>query len=126
MKKHLILFWITTGLFSAFMLFSAYNYLATNQMKEAFEQFGFPDYFRVELGIAKLLGALALILPSVPRPFKIFAYVGFTINLVSAVIAHLGEGHPISSAVFPVVVLIVLGVSYYTYSKLWIQSDKGI
>jgi hypothetical protein len=53
---------------------------------------GFPDYFRIELGAGKLLGAIALILPFVPRKVKEFAYAGFTIIFVSAFIAHLASG----------------------------------
>lgn len=116
MKEYKILFWSTTGLFSAFMLFSAYSYLTAEEMKGAFAFLGFPDYFRIELAVAKFLGALALILPFVPKPLKTAAYIGFFINIVSAVVAHVANDyHAYGMIAFAVVTLIL---SYYSYAKL--------
>ncbi|WP_394330820.1 DoxX family protein [Niabella ginsenosidivorans] len=78
----------------------------------------FPGYFRVELAIAKFLGALALLLPFAPKGFKQFAYAGFTISLVSAVIAHASSGNPAQAIVTPAVFLVVLIVSFLYYNKL--------
>jgi putative oxidoreductase len=118
MKNQRLIFWISTGLFSAFMLFSAYNYLAVESMKAAFAHIGFPDYFRVQLGIAKLMGALALIIPGVPRLVKMFTYAGFTINLVSAFILHLTLGDSLSAFAPILFIGLILGLSYYSYNKL--------
>ena len=60
-------------------------------MAEAFTHLGFPAYFRVELAWAKLLGVVLLLAP-VPARLKEWAYAGFAINLVSALIAHLAVG----------------------------------
>jgi hypothetical protein len=59
----------------------------------AFAHLGFPAYFRVELSWAKFLG-IALLLAPVPARLKEWAYAGFAITLVSALIAHfsLGDG----------------------------------
>ena len=56
MKKLKITYWITTVLFSVMMLFSATMYFTSPEMAQTFEHLGFPDYFRVELGIAKIIG----------------------------------------------------------------------
>ena len=122
MNKYKIVFWVATGLFSAFMLFSAYSYLTSEEMKGAFSFLGFPDYFRVELAIAKLLGALALILPFVPKPVKTVAYVGFAINIVSAIVAHISKDyHSYGLIVFAVV---TLSLSYYSYIRLQPETLK--
>jgi len=63
MKKEKIIYWSTTGIVTAMMLFSAYGYFTNQEMKGAFVHLGFPGYFRIELGVMKILGALALILP---------------------------------------------------------------
>lgn len=117
MKKFKITYWISTGLFSAMMLFSAYNYFTVPEIKEAFVSMGFTqDFFRIELGIAKLLGALALILPSIPKLLKNFAYAGFTINLFSAIIAHMAIGyHSYGGIVFAIIVLMA---SFYSFNQL--------
>lgn len=118
MKKRKIIFWTATGIFSLMMLFSSYMYLTAEEMKASFEHLGFPDYFRIELAVAKLLGALVLLLPFIPKGFKQFAYVGFTINLISAAIAHASSGDPAQAVVTPLVFLAVLVVSYLYYNKL--------
>ena len=118
MRKNKIIFWATTGIFSVMMLFSAYKYITAPELKAAFEHLGFPDYFRIELAVAKTLGALALLLPFVPKGFKQFAYAGFTINLISAAIAHASKGDPTQIVVTPLVFLAVLVASYIYYNKL--------
>jgi hypothetical protein len=112
--KNKIAYWISTGLVSAMMLFAAYSYLTAPETAAGFRHLGFPDYFRVELAIAKFLGALALLIPVVPRLLKGFAYAGFTITFISAFIAHLSSGDPMGIMVMPVVALVLLGVSYVT------------
>ena len=116
MNKKLI-YWISTGLFSAFMLFSAYSYFTDPTFKDAFAYLGYPDYFRIELAIAKILGVLAILLPFIPRTLKGFAYAGFTINIIGAAIAHLAIGEGISSLTMIVVALALLGTSYFSQAK---------
>jgi hypothetical protein len=84
-------YWLVTALFCLQMTFTAYAQLRLPQVAEAFTHLGFPGYFRVELSLAKLLGVLVLLAP-VPARVKEWAYAGFAINLVSAIIAHLSVG----------------------------------
>ena len=88
-KATTILFWTFTGLFCLEMCFTAY-YELLPQGAQAFARLGFPSgSFRVELSLAKLVGVAVLLIPVVPARLKEWAYAGFAINLVSAVIAHL-------------------------------------
>lgn len=118
MKTQKLIFWVSTGVFSALMLFSSYSYLTAEEMKAAFKHLGFSDYFRVELAVAKLLGAISLLLPAVPRPIKIMAYCGFLITVVSAFIAHASSGDPLAAVVTPLIVLAILVTSYIYFDKL--------
>lgn len=118
MKTNKIVFWVCTGLVGAMMLFSAYGYFTNPDMAAAMVHLGFPDYFRIELGAAKALGAIALLVPMVPYKLKLFAYYGFAINFISAFIAHMAVGDPISNAITPLVILAVLTVSYIYYHKI--------
>lgn len=86
-----IAFWIATALFCLQISFTAYAQLRLPQVAEAFTHLGFPGYFRVELSWAKLAGVVVLLAP-VPARLKEWAYAGFAINLVSAVIAHVSVG----------------------------------
>lgn len=85
-------FWITTALLALQMGFTAYAQLRLPQVAETFRHLGFPGYFRVELSWAKLAGIAALLVPVVPARMKEWAYAGFAITLVSALIAHLAVG----------------------------------
>lgn len=118
MGKEVIIYWVATVIFSLVILFGAYNYFTSTEIVVEFRCLGFPDYFRLELGIAKVLGVLALLLPIVPIGFKQFAYAGFTINLISAAIAHASKGDPAMAVVMPFVFLSLLIVSYIYYHKL--------
>src|SRR5436305_2981833 len=88
---NVIAFWIATALFCLQIGFTAYAQLTLPQVAEAFTHLGFPSYFRVELSWAKFLG-VALLLAPVPGRLKEWAYAGFAITLVSALIAHLSVG----------------------------------
>src|SRR5438067_8323800 len=79
-------FWILTAIFCLQIGFTAYAQLRLPQVAEAFTHLGFPDYFRVELSWAKLLGVVLLLAP-VPARLKEWAYAGIAITLGSALIA---------------------------------------
>lgn len=118
MKTNKIIYWTTTGIISFMMLFSAFSYVTNPDMKAAFVHLGFPDYFRIELAILKVLGALVLIIPMVSDKMKSFAYFGFALTFVSAFIAHLVSGDPASAIIAPIIFLVILGVSYLFYNKI--------
>jgi len=90
-KASNIAFWIVTALFCLQMSFTAYAQLRLPQVASAFTHLGFPGYFRVELSWAKFLGVVLLLAP-VPAWLKEWAYAGFAITLVSALIAHIAVG----------------------------------
>lgn len=109
-------YWGATGLLALFMAFSSVLYFVAEAPATTFEQLGFPDYFRIELGIAKMAGAVALVTP-VPRAVKEWTYAGFTISFFSAFIAHIAVGDPLSAVVPPVIAFALLMASYVTYHR---------
>jgi len=123
MKRDKIVYWTTTGIVAAIMLVSAFNFSLNKEMEGAFAHFGLPNWFRVELTVAKILGALVLLIPMIPERIKDFAYFGFTITLISAVIAHSSSGDGLSS-IDPVLILGVLIVSYLYYYKTKLSKQR--
>ena len=123
-RKDRIIYWTTTGIVSAVMVFSIINF--TFLQGVPFPEGGFvhlhlPNYFRIELTIAKTLGVLAQLIPSVPTKIKEFAYFGFGITLISASIAHFSVGDASRSVLFildPLGFFVVLVVSYVYFEKL--------
>ena len=114
MNKKKIAYWISTGIVSLMMLFSAFLYLTNEEMVANFQHLGFPQYFRVELAIAKLLGGLILIIPIIPEKFKEWAYAGFGIVFISAATAHIASGDGLAGGMAPIIFLGILIVSYTT------------
>jgi len=125
MKALKIIYWISTGIIALMMAFAAYSYMTNEQVKQAFVFLGFPSYFRVELAVAKLIGAVLLVIPFKNR-LKEWVYAGFTIVFISALIAHIAGGLPLSTAVMPIVMLVVLLVSYFSYLRIFhgVKSTK--
>lgn len=111
------LYWGATGLLSLMMLFSAFGYFTSDQMAASFRHLGFPSYFRVELGIAKILGVVVILVPG-KILLKEWAYAGFAITFISAFIAHTSSGDPLSVAVAPIIALILLMTSYATLKRV--------
>ena len=118
MKKDQLIYRISTGLLVVLMLLSAYTYFTSEDIKGAFVHLGFPDYFRVQLGVAKAIGAVLLAIPAIPGKLKEFVYAGFGITFISAFIAHISSGDPVSVAAPPLVFAVVLAVSYIYFHKL--------
>lgn len=116
MKKNKIIYWTATGILGAMMLFTAFGYFTNEGMKAAFVHLGFPAYFRIELAIAKIIGAFVLLIPFIHKEIKDMAYVGFAITFISAFIAHTSSGDPLSVAIMPLIFLGILVVSFI-YSK---------
>lgn len=91
-KRNSIIFWISTGLFTAFMLMSTIpNILSTEEWLEVFRQLGYPAYMLPFLGVAKLLGLIAIVVPGFPR-LKEWAYAGLFFDLAGAVYSGLAAG----------------------------------
>jgi uncharacterized membrane protein YphA (DoxX/SURF4 family) len=108
-----IAYWVSTVIVSALSLLAAYAYLSGNpQAVEGFAHVGYPQQLRIILGIAKPLGAIVLLIPGFLR-LKEWAYAGFTFAWISASIAHSLAGQHRES-VTPVILLILLTVSYFT------------
>lgn len=115
MKRDKILYWATTGLVSLGFIASSMMYLTQNpELMNSFSQLGFPAYFVMLLGIAKLTGALALINPWSAK-LKEWAYAGFTFTLIGATWVHIATGTPF---IAPLAFLILVGFSYFFNQRI--------
>jgi hypothetical protein len=110
-------FWAVTALFCLQIGFTAYAQLRLPQVAEAFAHLGFPDYFRVELSLAKLLGVVLLLAP-VPARLKEWAYAGFAITLASALIAHFSVGDGPEAWGWAAATGVLWGLSYFLWRRV--------
>ncbi|MBO9703519.1 MAG: DoxX family protein [Sporocytophaga sp.] len=120
MKKNKIIFWITTTII---FLWEGLMPLGTLLFKPEYatvgtRPLGYPDYFAYALIIFKALGATALMLPKLPGKLREWAYAGLTFNLIFAVISHVAVDKIISYILMPIVVGIILAVSYFYNQRI--------
>ena len=119
MKKVNIIYWTTTTLIFLFEGVMPALTSQTEMAKEGISHLGYPAYFGVMLTVFKVLGALALILPQVPTRIKEWAYAGFAFDFIAASVSHWAVDGFGGQAIFPLVVLAILMVSYtYYYKKM--------
>ena len=111
-----VAYWIVTALFCLQLGFTAWAQLRLPQVATMFTHLGFPDYFRVELSWAKLLGVILLLAP-VPERLKEWAHAGFAITLASALVAHfaMGDGPEVWS--WAAATGVLWGLSYFLWRR---------
>lgn len=120
-KATKILYWTVTALFCLQMGFTAYAQLRLPEVSGAFTRLGFPGYFRIELSWAKFAGIAALLIPIIPARVKEWAYAGFAITLVSALIAHFAMGEGPQAWGWAAGTGVLWSFSYY----LWRRQEKN-
>ena len=122
-----IIYWVSTGLVAALSLFAGFAYLSGSPPAvQGFAHVGYPQQLRIILGIAKLLGAIVLLVPGLPR-LKEWAYAGFTFAWISAFVAHyLANDGP--KAFTPLILLVLLAISYVTRpaSRQWPSKETTV
>jgi uncharacterized membrane protein len=112
-KRNKIIYWITTALLCFGMTASGISQiLHLKEMNELITHVGYPLYFMYIIGVWKLLGVIALLIPKFPL-LKEWAYAGFFFLLTGALISHLFMGD-VGNAVFgPLFQTIFVIVSWY-------------
>ena len=118
MKKHKIIFWATTSIIfimeGLIPAFTSQSELA----KEGVRHLGYPEYFGNALVIFKVLGALALIIPQIPKRIKEWAYAGFVFEFIFAAISHFVIDGMDFQSFLPLIFLGILMASYNSYHQL--------
>lgn len=115
------IYYVVTGLFSAFMLMNVFMYFFNNDMvSEVFVSLGFPAALVYPLAIAKLLGII-VIWVNKPRLLKELAYAGFAIDFILAAVAHTMAGD--GGAFGPIVALVLVIISFIYHRKLFVTGE---
>lgn len=118
MKLSKYVYWFATAVFVGWMLLNAIAYIRSEKARELCIHFGFPQYFRIELSVAKLTGIFFLLLPVTGPRLKEWVYAGFFITVVSGFIAHICSGDGLLNSSSALVALFLLLLSYYSYHHL--------
>jgi hypothetical protein len=125
MKTTKILYWVFTGLFAAAMIFTSISQvMGTKEAADIFKQMQFPEYLMRFIGIAKLLGVVAVLYPGFPR-LKEWAYAGLFFDLAGVLYGSLALGTSFMSVVPPMsIFFILLFASYIFYHRKAKMSSK--
>lgn len=118
MKRIKITYWVSTVLFAGFMLFTAVpNIMGNADSVALFTSLSMPLYMQGFIGVAKLLGSIALLVPAFPR-IKEWAYAGLFFDLSGAMYAVIALGAPFTDWSFFLIFIAFEAVSYFSYHKL--------
>lgn len=112
-KRNKIIYWIATGWLALGMLSTGVvQLLKTKEEAELMTHLGYPLYFLTILGIWKILGVIAVLIPEFPL-LKEWAYAGFFFAMSGAIISHLAMGDAAKEFFGPVLLLALTIVSWY-------------
>ena len=125
------LYWTVTGLMAGFMLMASIpDILRIPQAVEVFTHLGYPTYLLPFIGLAKMLGVIAVLAPGFWR-LKEWAYAGLVFDLIGALYSHLAVGDPPSAWGFPIIGLTLVVGSYLlhrtrlTHEGISVSSASG-
>ncbi|GAA3612224.1 DoxX family protein [Flavivirga amylovorans] len=102
-----IIYWTSTSLVSLMLILSSYTYLFNKSTIEGIRELGFPDFFRIELAILKIVGVIILLLPSIPIQIKEWSYAGIGLFFITAIVAHTAHR---DSIILTIINLIFIGL----------------
>ena len=116
MKTTKIIYWVTTSIICLFA--STAIFMNSEMAKEGTAHLGIPRYLGLEVSIGQLVGLVLLIVPQVPARFKEWAYVGFGIMYLSAIVAHIAVNDPMNNTIMAIVFFGLLLTSYISFHKI--------
>ena len=112
-KRDKIIYWISTlwlalGMTSTGLV----QLLKTQEEVDRMTHLGYPVYLLTILGVWKLLGTVAVLIPKFPL-LKEWAYAGFFFNMSGALFSHFASGSPMSDLFPPLLLLTLTAISWY-------------
>lgn len=119
MKKIKIIYWIFTGLLAILMTIGSIpDVIMVPEARTLFQHLGYPMYLLPFIGIAKLLGVVAIVVPGFNR-LKEWAYAGLFFDITGALYSHISVGDP-ASLWAPLIIgyILIFGSYIYHHKKL--------
>lgn len=124
MKKTNTIYWIVTGLFAAFMTFTAIPDILMEPETVTFMiNLGYPEYFIPFIGVAKVLGVLAILVPGFNR-IKEWAYAGLFFDLVGAAYSVTATEGLQPQIIVMLLPMAFLFISYFLWHKKQKDSEN--
>ncbi len=115
-----LIYWISTILFAGLMIFSAVGGIQPSQpaIELMHKGLGYPVYFIQFISVAKLIGALVILIPGVNRSLKEWAYAGLFFDLLGAIYSGIASSGKFDPAMLGLLIWVLPGiVSYYYWHR---------
>ena len=115
-----LIYWISTIVFAALMIFSAAGGLQPSPpaIQLIHDQLGYPVYFIQYISIAKLIGSIAILIPGLNRSVKEWAYAGLFFDLTGAIYSAVASSGTFDPMMLMMLIWILPGIiSYYFWHK---------
>lgn len=113
-----ISYWIITVIFSLALLQSGIvEIMQTESSKQLMDMLGYPHYLNTILGVAKILGVIVILQPWF-KTIKEWAYAGFAIDFVGALVSGIYATDEIAIIIVPLIFLAVMFLSYFLWKKV--------
>ncbi|MES2277181.1 MAG: DoxX family protein [Bacteroidota bacterium] len=112
-KRKLVWYWIITAVLS-FCIFSGglAQALQVKGVVQGFKPLGYPAYFITLIGVWKVLGIIAILIPKF-KLLKEWAYAGLFFTMSGAVISHIASGDVSVQIIAPALLAIFTVLSWY-------------
>jgi uncharacterized membrane protein YphA (DoxX/SURF4 family) len=112
-RRNKIMYWIVTVWLALGMLSAGIVQLMNMDVEvEMMTHLGYPTYLLTILGVSKLLGVAAILVPRLPL-IKEWAYAGFFFTLAGAILSHLIVGDSFGDIFPPLLLLVLTAASWY-------------
>lgn len=112
-KRNKIIYWIATLWLSLGMVSTGVVQLLKVKADVDFIiKLGYPVYFLTIIGIWKILGVVAVLIPRFPL-LKEWAYAGFFFAMSGALYSHVATGNSINEIWPPLLLLVLTVISWY-------------
>ncbi len=112
-KRDKIIYWIATLWLALGMVSTGLvQLMKTPDEVKMITGLGYPVYFVTLIGVCKLLGVVAVLVPRFPL-LKEWAYAGFFFNMTGAIISHLASGSGAADFFGPSLLLALTATSWY-------------
>ncbi|RFS14579.1 DoxX family protein [Emticicia sp. C21] len=112
-KRNKIIYWIATIWLSLGMVSSGIvQIIHLKEEVDLMTHLGYPLYFLTIIGVWKMLGVIAVLVPKFPL-IKEWAYAGFFIAMTGAMISHIAVGDGLKESFGPVLLIVLTVVSWY-------------
>ena len=115
-KRNKIIYWIATIWLALGMLATGVVQLMKTKEGQGgvdmISHLGYPVYIVTMLGICKILGVVALLIPKA-SVLKEWAYAGFVFIMLGAVFSHIALNDPVAELIPSLLLLVLTVISWY-------------